>query len=140
MNTLETLQIYDDMIENLRSQKTKEIENYIIQFYEKLESVKMKFNDLVFSASGDAYNCYASLQDSTKEHIFYFNVAEVFINDRHSDNDEYDCITITHIHDCEVASKVEQKFTFSFDLQTDVLQFQKIVFNYMTDLMIEQLI
>jgi hypothetical protein len=140
MTTLETLSIYDDMIENLRSQKCKEIENYIIQFYEKLESIKMQFNDLVFTSEGNAYNCYASLQDSTKEHIFYFNVAEVFINDRHSDNDEYESITITHIHDSEVMSKEEQKFTFSFDLQTDVLQFQKIVFNYMTNLMIEQLI
>lgn len=135
MNTLETLQIFDDMIENLRSQKAKEIDNYIIQFYNELNKMSMQMNDLVFTSEGDEYNCYACLTDSTGKHTFYFNVAEKYLD---HDTDDYESITITHIHDCEVMSKVEQKFSFSFDLQTDVLQFFKIVFDKMTTLMIEK--
>lgn len=135
MSTLETVNSYNDTIEILKMKKHMLIENYITQFYKKIDSISMQFNDFVLYTEEHSYAVY--LKDSTEEHTFFFNVAEKFVD---HESEEYESITITHIHDSEVTSKEEQKFTFSFDLQTDVLQFQKIVFNYMTNLMIEQLI
>jgi hypothetical protein len=135
MTTLETLSIYDDMIENLRSQKREAIENYITQFYKKIESTTMQFNTFELCTEEHAYAIF--LQSDIKTDTFYFNVASDFMND---DDESVDFNTLYFVHcdDSDVIDDEVISFNFTFDLQTDVLQFQKIVFDKMTTLMIEK--
>lgn len=138
MTTLETLQIFDDMIENLRSQKLDKIEYYLTEFYDKIRTVKMQFNDFVLKTSDESHDVF--LESNTNCNIFHFNVAQSFMSYRDDENADYNTIVITHELDCDVMNEDTLVFNLTFDLNTDVLQFQKIVFNYMTDLMIEQMI
>jgi hypothetical protein len=133
MTTLETLQIYDDMIENLRSQKREQIENYIKQFYRKVESFEMQFNTFELVSEQYAYALF--FQSETKTDTFYFNVASDFMNDG---SEYYNTLYFVHCDDSEVIDDEVLSFNFTFDLKTDVSQFQKIVFDKMTTLMIEK--
>jgi hypothetical protein len=133
MNTLETLSIYDDMIENLRSQKREAIENYIAQFYKKIESISMQFNTFELYTEEHSYAIF--LQSETETDTFYFNVASDFMNDG---SEDYSTLYFVHCDDSDVIDDEVISFNFTFDLQTDVLQFQKIVFDKMTTLMIEK--
>ena len=133
MTTLETLSIYDDMIENLRSQKREAIENYIAQFYKKIESTTMQFNTFELYTEKNAYGIF--FQSETETDTFYFNVASEFMNDG---AEEYSTLYFVHCDDSDVIDDEVISFNFTFDLQTDVLQFQKIVFDKMTTLMIEK--
>jgi len=135
MNTLETLSIYDAMIENVRSQKREAIENYISQFYKKIESTTMQFNTFELYTEKPAYAIF--FQSETETDTFYFNVASEFMNDG---AEEYSTLYFVHCNEeeCEVIDDEVISFNFTFDLQTDVLQFQKIVFDKMTTLMIEK--
>jgi hypothetical protein len=133
MTTIETLSIYDDMIENLRSQKREQIENYISQFYKKIESTTMQFNTFELCTEENEYAFY--LASESKSDTFYFNVASDFMN---SENEDFNTLYFSHSDDEAVIDDEELSFNFTFDLQTDVLQFQKIVFDKMTTLMIEK--
>ena len=135
MNTLETLSIYDDMIENLRSQKREQIENYITQFYKKIESTTMQFNTFELCSEEHEYAFYFASE--SKSDNFYFNVASDFMN---SENEDFNTLYFSHSDDEAVNDDEELSFNFTFDLQTDVLQFQKIVFDKMTTLMIAKVI
>jgi hypothetical protein len=133
MNTLETLSIYDAMIENLRSQKREAIENYIKQFYKKIESTTMQFNTFELYTEKPEYAIF--FRSDKKTDTFYFNVASEFMNDG---AEEYSTLYFVHCNDSDVIDDEVISFNFAFDLQTDVLQFQKIVFDKMTTLMIEK--
>jgi hypothetical protein len=136
MNTLETLSIYDDMIENLRSQKREQIENYISQFYKKIESTTMQFNTFELCIEENEYAFY--LASESKSDTFYFNVASDFMND--DESVDFNTLYFVHCDDSDVIDDEVISFNFTFDLQTDVLQFQKIVFDKMTTLMINKVI
>jgi hypothetical protein len=135
MTTLETLSIYDNMIEYLRSQKREAIENYINQFYKKIESTTMQFNTFELCTEVNEYAFY--LASESKSDNFYFIVASDFMN---SESEDFNTLYFSHSDDEAVIDDEVISFNFTFDLRTDVIQFQKIVFDKMTTLMIDKVI